>query len=78
MNYNFNGWQHAGEVKAINHEYGGIETPLDMYDALCEAWCIDTCAPRLRELWSEQHFANAEKRERYELLKERLRQLGEV
>lgn len=55
MKYNFNGWQHAGEVKAVNNEYVGIETPLDMYDALCEAWCVDTCAPRLRKFWSNQN-----------------------
>ena len=146
MNYNFNGWQRAGEVRAINNEYSGIETALDLYDALCDVWCIDTCAPRLRKFWSEenktcgqcsitaflaqdifggevyavevegaglhcynrvgdvvfdlaseqfgdraeslvydcslkqereseQHFANQEKRERYELLKERLKSM---
>lgn len=55
MKYKFNGWQRAGDVKAINNNYDGIETPLDLYDALCEVWCIDTCAPRLRELWSDQN-----------------------
>ena len=55
MKYNFNGWEHAAEVKAVNNEYSGIETALDMYDALQDAWCIETCAPRLRTLWSEQN-----------------------
>lgn len=51
MQYMFDGWQCAGEVKAINNEYRGIETALDLYDALCEVWCIETYEPRLRELW---------------------------
>ena len=53
MAYNFYGWQTADRVKAINHIYKGIETPIDLYDALSSIWCADTCAPRMRSEWTE-------------------------
>lgn len=53
MSRNFYGWQTAGNVKAKNNCYRGIETPLDLYDALSSVWCADTCAPRMRGEWSE-------------------------
>ena len=131
--YRFYGWQTA-DIKD-----GRDLTPRDYYDLLSEAWCAETCAPRMRSEWSpgnktrgqcsitaflmqdifggkvlgvplgdgnyhcfnavggcvfdltseqfgntaldysdcpeqlrETHFAKAEKRERYELLKDRL------
>ena len=33
MKYRFWGWEHA-DAKAITAEYKGIETPVDLYDAL--------------------------------------------
>ncbi len=33
--------------------YSGIQTPLDLYDALKKCWCAETCAPRMRRDWSE-------------------------
>ncbi len=53
MAYNFYGWQTACNVKAQNHIYQKIETPLDLYDALSWVWCADTCAPRMRADWTE-------------------------
>ncbi len=52
MSYNFYGWETAGNVKAKNHIYRGINTPIDLYDALCTVWCADTCAPRMRSDWT--------------------------
>lgn len=46
MKYRFWGWEHA-DAKAITAEYKGIETPVDLYDALSHVWCADTCAPRM-------------------------------
>ena len=43
MKYRFWGWEHA-DAKAITVEYKGIETPVDLYDALSHVWCADTCA----------------------------------
>lgn len=54
MEYYFYGWQHA-DVPAIHKEYEGIETPWDLYDALSEIWCADTCAPRMRDSWSKEN-----------------------
>ena len=49
MKYRFWGWEHA-DTKAITAEYKGIETPVDLYDALSHVWCADTCAPDEAEL----------------------------
>lgn len=54
MSYQFWGWQNA-TVPAISEEYKGIKTPLDLYDALSEIWCADTCAPRMRESWTKEN-----------------------
>ena len=51
MGYVFYGWEQA-DVSAMNDEYKGINTPFDLYDALSEIWCEETCAPRLRKKWS--------------------------
>ena len=55
MPWDFYGWQTAGKIKAKNNIYIGIETPLDLYDALSSVWCADTCAPRMRSEWSEEN-----------------------
>ena len=55
MSYHFYGWQTAGIVKAVNRIYPGIETPLELYDALSSIWCADTCAPRMRAEWTEEN-----------------------
>ena len=39
--YHFYGWQQAG-VPAVNGEYPGIRTPLDLYDKLAQVWCAET------------------------------------
>ena len=49
MAYGFYGWETA-DVRDQN----GI-TPRDMYDLLKQAWCADTCAPRMRADWSEEN-----------------------
>ncbi|MDE6055108.1 MAG: hypothetical protein K2G55_15435, partial [Lachnospiraceae bacterium] len=35
--------------------YKGINTPLDLYDALSEIWCAKTCAPRMRDQWTPEN-----------------------
>jgi len=54
-NYEFWGWESA-KVPAVCKDYKGIETPLDLYDALSELWCADTCAPRMRQEWSRENM----------------------
>lgn len=54
MNYKFWGWQNS-DVKPINNEYKGIESPLDLYNALSTIWCADTCAPRMRNEWTKEN-----------------------
>lgn len=48
----FYGQREALGIHAENQRYPGIETPLDLYDALSGIWCADTCAPRMRQEWS--------------------------
>ncbi len=52
--YKFYGWEQA-TVPAVAGEYPGIHTPQDLYDALSEIWCADTCAPRMRADWSAEN-----------------------
>ena len=52
--YRFYGWKDAG-VFAQTEEYPGIKTPYDLYDALKEIWCANTCAPRLRKMWTPEN-----------------------
>lgn len=47
--YRFYGWESAN----IKDQRG--LSPKDYYDLLTNAWCIDTCAPRLRKDWSEDN-----------------------
>ena len=52
--YGFAGWEQA-DVPAKTAEYPGIRTPKDLYNALWHVWCAETCAPRMREDWSEEN-----------------------
>lgn len=45
--YRFYGWQ-AADVQDVCGR-----TPCELYDLLLGAWCVETCAPRMRERWSE-------------------------
>lgn len=47
--YRFFGWQ---EAKVLDKD--GF-TPCDTYDQLSQLWCAETCAPRMRERWSEEN-----------------------
>lgn len=54
MEYKFYGWE-AADVKPVNNEYPSIHSPRDLYDALSEIWCAETCAPRMRDKWSSDN-----------------------
>ncbi len=54
MKYGFWGWEQA-DVPAVINKYRGIYTPADLYEALTGIWCADTCAPRLREKWTQEN-----------------------
>ncbi len=49
MSYRFYGWQEA-EVRDARGR-----TPRDYYDLLSEIWCAETCAPRMRQDWTEEN-----------------------
>lgn len=51
-NYLFYGHEATDSIFAVNKKYAGIHTPTDLYDALWEIWCANTCAPRMRADWS--------------------------
>ena len=54
-NYKFYGWQTA-DVAAVAEEYKQIENPRHLYDLLSEIWCVYTCAPRMRDRWTEENM----------------------
>ena len=47
--YRFYGWETAD----VSDDRG--LTPRDYYDLLSQLWCEETCAPRLRDRWSENN-----------------------
>ncbi len=49
----FYGWQ--ADVPALQSVYPGIRMPADLYDALRNVWCADTCAPRMRARWTPEN-----------------------
>ncbi|MCR5654484.1 MAG: hypothetical protein K6G07_02450 [Lachnospiraceae bacterium] len=54
MDYKFYGHETA-TVPAVNEIYKGIQTPLDLYDALSDIWCAKTCATRMRDKWTPEN-----------------------
>lgn len=54
MEYRFYGWEKA-LVSPQNKEYNRIKNPRELYDALSEIWCADTCAPRMRKNWTPEN-----------------------
>lgn len=53
-NYHFYGWKSAN-VRSMTDRYKNIKTPRDLYDALSEIWCANTCAPRMRDDWTPEN-----------------------
>lgn len=53
--YKFYGWEETSEVLLLTNDLRDIQTVRDLYDALSTIWCADTCAPRMREQWSESN-----------------------
>ena len=54
MEFHFYGWETA-DAAPVNDEYKGINNPRDLYEALSEIWCADTCAPRMRDQWTPEN-----------------------
>ena len=54
MKYNFYNADGAN-CAPITNEYKGINNPRDLYDALSNIWCEYSCAPSLRNVWSEDN-----------------------
>ncbi len=54
MSYRFYGSENA-DCAPISDEYPSISSPRELYDALSEIWCADTCAPRMRSEWTKDN-----------------------
>lgn len=50
--YKFNGCESAA-VAPVSPTFTKIRDQQHLYDILSELWCVETCAPRLRDRWSE-------------------------
>ncbi len=55
MEYGYYGAEHQ-DVSAINEAYPGISTPGELYRALTGVWCLETCSPSLRHMWSPENM----------------------
>ena len=53
--YNFYGWKDSQNVRPISSDYRGITSPCSLYDVLMGLWCQYSCAPRMRQNWSEDN-----------------------
>jgi len=53
--YNFWGWDNC-DTRSLISDYKGINTPVDLYNALSDIWCADTCAPRMRQEWTKENM----------------------
>ena len=51
--YSFYGWQNA-VAPPVSERYAAVRDPRALYDMLLRVWCEYTCAPRLREQWSQK------------------------
>ena len=49
----FYGWDQA-TMPPIDRS-GPFRTPADLYDALKQVWCAETCAPRMRDAWTPEN-----------------------
>lgn len=54
MEYKFWGWENT-DISPVTNEYKGILNPRDLYDALSNIWCAETCAPRMRSDWTKEN-----------------------
>jgi hypothetical protein len=54
MRYGFYGWEGAN-VPPVTDEFPGISNPKDLYVRLMRIWDADTCAPRMRKNWANEH-----------------------
>ncbi len=55
MQYNFYGCENVNNIHALDDSFE-VGTPLDLYDALKNIWCEYSCAPRMRQNWSEDNM----------------------
>ena len=54
MSYRYYGNEFEGELPS-KEPFTAIRSPRQLYDLLLQLWCAQTCAPRLREHWSEEN-----------------------
>lgn len=54
MSVPFYGWEKA-LCEAKDDTYRGIRTPRDLFDALCQVWCAETCTPRMQDRWTDDN-----------------------
>ena len=47
--------ERKGPVLPVSDEYPGIGSPEELYSAMLDVWCADTCAPRMRSDWSKDN-----------------------
>ncbi len=43
------------QAEQVRRPEGRFCTPADLYEALLKVWCPETCAPRMRDRWSDEN-----------------------
>ncbi len=57
MTHCFYGWKNSKIITASNPAYAlKIKHPADLYDALSKIWCEESCASRMRHLWTPENM----------------------
>lgn len=54
MSYAFYGWEHA-DCGPVDPAFSRVRDPRCLYDLLKELWCAQTCAPRMRQDWTQEN-----------------------
>lgn len=58
--YAFYGHENADKVTAKSKDFPFVKNPIDLYAALTDIWCAETCAPRMRAEWSESNITKGQ------------------
>lgn len=54
MEFQFYGWEQA-VVAPVTEKYRIIKNPRHLYELLTKLWCAETCAPRMRQSWTQNN-----------------------
>ncbi|MBQ5957317.1 MAG: hypothetical protein IJL46_07095 [Clostridia bacterium] len=57
--YVFWGWD-SEAVAPVNERYKAIKDQRELYDLMKDCWTVETCTPRMRDIWSEEDMTQGQ------------------